>query len=98
MNPIRHIRRIACVLAGLAAGLLACSTAPAFAVVVPASGGGGPAVAPPHLAPVHTVLASGMPGWQIALIAIGAALLAAAAAVLLDRAWTARRNPVSAAA
>jgi hypothetical protein len=39
-----------------------------------------------------------MPGWQIALIAIGAALLAAAAAVLLDRAWTARRNPVSAAA
>jgi hypothetical protein len=99
MNPIRHIRRIACVLAGLAAGLLACSTAPAFAMEVPASGGGGPAVAPPpHLAPVHTVVAGGMPGWQIALIAIGAALLTAAAAVLLDRAWTARRNPVSAAA
>jgi hypothetical protein len=98
MNPIRHIRRIACVLAGLAAGLLACSTAPAFAMEVPASGGGGPAVAQPHLAPVHTVLAGGMPGWQIALIAIAAALLTAAAAVLLDRAWTARRNPVSAAA
>jgi len=98
MNPIRHIRRIACVLAGLAAGLLACSTAPAFAMEVPGSGSGGAAVAPLRQAPVHTVVAGGMPGWQIALIAIGAALLAAAAAVLLDRAWTARRNPVSAAA
>jgi hypothetical protein len=98
MNPIRHIRRIACVLAGLAAGLLACSTAPAFAMEVPASGGGGPAVAPPHLAPVHTVVAGGMPGWQIALIAIGTALFAAAAAVLLDRARTARRRSATAAA
>jgi len=33
-----------------------------------------------------------MPGWQIALIAIGAALLASIAAVLLDRARTARRR------
>ena len=38
---------------------------------------------------VSTVVAGGMPGWQIALIAIGAALLAATAAVLLDRARTA---------
>ena len=35
-----------------------------------------------------------MPGWQIALIAIGAALLAATAAVLAYRAWTIRRKPV----
>jgi hypothetical protein len=40
----------------------------------------------------------GTPGWQIALIAIGAALLAATAAVLLDRARSARRNPATAAA
>ena len=40
----------------------------------------------------------GMPGWQIALIAIGAALFAATAAVLLDRAWTARRRSATAAA
>jgi hypothetical protein len=39
-----------------------------------------------------------MPGWQIALIAASAALLAAAVAVLAYRAWTARRRPVTAAA
>jgi hypothetical protein len=33
-----------------------------------------------------------MPGWQITLIAIGAALLAAAVALILDRAWIARRH------
>ncbi len=40
--------------------------------------------------PVVTVV-GGMPGWQIALIAIGAALVAAVCAVLAYRAWTARR-------
>jgi hypothetical protein len=39
-----------------------------------------------------------MPGWQIALIAIGAALVAAIAAVLADRIWTARRKPAAVAA
>jgi hypothetical protein len=43
--------------------------------------------------PVHTVVVGGMPGWQIALIALGAALLAASA-VLAYRAWTIRRKPV----
>ena len=38
---------------------------------------------------------AGSTGWQIALIAIGAALLAATIAVLLDRARTARRNPLA---
>jgi hypothetical protein len=33
-----------------------------------------------------------MPGWQIALIAAAAALLGAVLAVLLDRAFTARRR------
>jgi hypothetical protein len=33
----------------------------------------------------------GMPGWQITLIALAAALLAAVAAVLLDRAWATHR-------
>ena len=47
---------------------------------------------------VHTIVAGGMPGWQIALIAIGAALLAAAAAVLAYRAWAGRRHLVIAAA
>jgi len=39
-----------------------------------------------------------MPGWQIALIAVGAALFAATAAVLVVRAWTARRKSAAAAA
>jgi hypothetical protein len=48
--------------------------------------GGGPDVVPQHLVPVLAVVTSGMPGWQITLIAAGAALLAATVAVLLDRA------------
>jgi hypothetical protein len=44
------------------------------------------------------VVAGGMPGWQIALIAIAAAAVAAAAAVILDRARAARRHqPASSA-
>ena len=39
-----------------------------------------------------------MPGWQIALIATGAALIAAALAVLADRALAARRRAVTLAA
>jgi hypothetical protein len=98
MNPSCHIRRIAAVLAGLAAALVAFATTPAFAMVPGGIGGGGPAVAPQHLAPVRTLVAGGMPGWQITLIAAGAALLAAIVAVLLDRARAARRSPVIAAA
>jgi hypothetical protein len=40
----------------------------------------------------RTIVVGGMPGWQIILIAAGAALAAAVAAVLLDRAWATRRN------
>jgi hypothetical protein len=39
----------------------------------------------------------GMPGWQIALIAIGAALLAAAVTVLAYRALATRRKTATAA-
>jgi hypothetical protein len=39
-----------------------------------------------------------MPGWQIALIAVGTALLGATLAVLADRARTARRAAVRMAA
>jgi hypothetical protein len=38
------------------------------------------------------VTAGGMAGWQIALIAVGAALAAAIAAVVLDRARAARKT------
>ena len=56
----------------------------------------GHVVGPVYKVPVRTVVVGGMPGWQIALIAIGAALLAATAAVLAYRAWTTRRQPVPA--
>ena len=42
--------------------------------------------------PVQTVVVGGMPGWQIALIAVAAAVVAAAVAVLLDRARATRRH------
>jgi hypothetical protein len=47
---------------------------------------------------VHTVVVGGMPGWQIMLIATGAALFAATAAVLADRTWAARHKPATVAA
>ena len=40
---------------------------------------------------VTFITGGGMPGWQITLIAVGAALVAAVLAVLLDRAWAARK-------
>ena len=45
----------------------------------------GHVVGPVVKVPGHTVVVGGMPGWQIALIAAGAALLAAALAVLAGR-------------
>ena len=38
------------------------------------------------------ITTGGMAGWQIALIAVGAALVAAAVAVLLDRKLAGRRG------
>lgn len=90
-----RLRRPAAVLAALTCALLA-STAvvpAAFARMLP---DGGPPYGPVPAAPVpattiRMVTAGGMAGWQIALIALGAALAAAAAAVLLDRVRAARR-------
>ena len=95
MNPIRRIRRIAGALA-FACLVVAVAAPAAFARVVPPSGGSG-GVTTPTLpsAQVHTVIVGGMAGWQIALIAVGAALVAATIAVLLDRARTARLKPVT---
>ncbi len=47
---------------------------------------------------VHPVVTGGMPGWQITLIAVAAALLAATVAVLADRARGGRRKAADAAA
>ena len=99
MNRIRYIRRIATVLGGLAAALAAFGATPAFAR--PDPDGTYTPTAPTQIpAPVQvrTIVAGGMPGWQITLIAVGAALTAAAIAVLLYRALTSRRHVVQKAA
>ena len=93
MNRIPRIRRATAVLTGLALSVLGLAAAPAaFARVVPAGGSDGvpaPAAVP---AVTRVVVVGGMPGWQIALIAAGTALIAAALAVLADRARTAHRR------
>src|SRR5215467_3626074 len=107
MNRIRRPIRI---LTGLFAGVVAALTAgapsalatttpppsppPRFLPCSPTCAPRLHIVAPAH---IHTVVTGGMPGWQITLIAIGAALLAAAAALLLDRAWLARRHETATA-
>jgi hypothetical protein len=86
---MNRIRRFAGVLVGLAGTMLAFGAAApaAFAREVPTPGGIGTGSAPPV---IHTVVVGGMPGWQIALIAAGAALAAATAAVLFVRARAGR--------
>jgi hypothetical protein len=88
---LRPIRRLVSALAALASALLiATAAAPAaFARPIPLAPGRD---AIGHLSPAQTVVVGGMPGWQIALIAVAAAAVAAAAAVLLDRARAARRH------
>lgn len=110
MKPIRAIRRLACILAGLTAGLLALATISpaAFARPGPSSVTPTAPVTQPRLPPgwnkhpplpahVHALATGGMPGWQIALIAAGATILAAAFVTLLARARATRRATADAA-
>ena len=86
---MHHPRRILAAMITLAAAVLALATAPAaFAVPLP----------PPDCCngaatgSVTLITGGGMPGWQITLIAVGAALAGAALAVLLDRARAVRKT------
>ena len=104
MKRFRIIGRLAAILGGLAGIVVTLG-----AVVAPAALAGGdprghlglkprgwykrPAL-PAH---AHAAVAGGMPGWQIALIVAGAAVLAGALAVLAYRVRAARRVTVSAA-
>jgi hypothetical protein len=95
MNRIRschYFRRTAAVLGGLAASALVVLTGATAAFAYPDPPRPGPA-APMQPPPrVHTIVTGGTPGWQITLIAAAAALAAATAAVLLDRALMARQR------
>ena len=100
MNIITRLRRFAAVLAGLGVTMAAFAAAAAAASASTGmfpdnggvDGGAGPVPVP------QAVVVGGMPGWQIALIAIGAAVAAAVTAVLLDRMRSARRQPSPTAA
>jgi hypothetical protein len=89
-GTMNHLRRIFAAAVTLAGAALALATAPAaFARPLP----------PPDCcasdaanAPITVISGGGMPGWQITLIAVGAALAGAALAVLLNRAWAARKT------
>ena len=86
---MNHHRRILAAIITLTGAMLALATAPAaFAKPLP----------PPDCCttgtstPVTVITAGGMPGWQITLIAVAAALAGAALAILLDRARAARKT------
>jgi hypothetical protein len=83
-----RLRRLAAALAAVTCTLLA------SAAVMPAAWAAVnyiPNDSPDQAPAGGVVTAGGMPGWQITLIAVGAALVAATAAVLLDRARAGRR-------
>lgn len=89
MNAMKKIRRCLSVLAVMGGALLALGGAAsaALASLAPPDPGQGGVVPVPA---VHTIVTGGMPGWQTALIAAGAAVVAAVIAVLVDRARVAR--------
>jgi len=83
-----RLRRVAAALAAVTCTLLASAAImPAARAMNVIPNDGGPAQASVG----GVITAGGMPGWQIALIALGSALVAATAAVLLDRARVSRR-------
>jgi hypothetical protein len=96
MNPMRRICRIVSALVGLAVIWLGLASLPAaLAAQASPPGASGPVIA--HVTRT-VVVVGGTPGWQIALIAVGTALVAAVLAVVADRARTARRIGIKAAA
>jgi len=96
MRTIKSLSRLGVVLAGLAVVAVSlASSASASTTMIPAGdGGGATATDTGPVTVVHTVVVGGMPGWQIALIAVVAALVTAFAAVLVERTRMARRRPV----
>jgi hypothetical protein len=87
---MNRFRRIFAAVATLVGAVLAFAASPAaFAENVPPPGEGSGIAPPPP--PVRVIAEGGMPGWQIILIALAAALVAATTAVLLDHARVARK-------
>ena len=100
MNTIRrifrHATRLGIAVAALIAGIVAAPAAFATEVPPPGTGDTGATTFTPPA--VHTVTVGGTPGWQIALFIVAAAVIAAVAAVLLDRTRTARHHQLATSA
>ena len=95
MRIIKSFSRLGVVLASLAVFAISfASGASASTTMIPGGDSGGAAPDPSPVTVVHTVVVGGMPGWQIALIAVMAALITAFAAVLVERTRVGRRRPV----
>jgi hypothetical protein len=94
MRSIKSLGRLGVVLASLAVVAVSlASSASASTTVIPVGGGSGaPDTGPVTV--VRTVVVGGMPGWQIALIAVGSALVAVMAAVAAEHTWR-RRGAVA---
>ncbi len=91
MNRIARILGVLAVLGGTLMAFLATGPA-ALAYVMPPFQDG------TDVPPARIVTTGGMAGWQITLIALGAALLASTTAVIADRSRAARRRASAASA
>ena len=88
MSHLRRIPHLARFLAAFACALLglAVSAPAAFGLKIPAPGGtSGVGATGPSPLFTRTVVSTGMPGWQVALIVAIVAVLAAAIAIAIDR-------------
>jgi hypothetical protein len=84
-RPRRIIATMAAAIGGLLAWTAVIPAASAAIIPITPDGPYKPATTP-------LVYAGGMPGWQITVIALAAALVTATTAVFLDRAWDGRRS------
>jgi hypothetical protein len=91
---MNHLRRILAAVITLTGTVLALATAPAaLAEPLPSAD----CCTSDAATGVTVITEGGRPGWQITLIAVGAALAGAILAVLLDHAWAAHQTDATAA-
>ena len=91
----KRLGRLTTALAAFTAGLVVSTAAATAALASPKPIQEGGDITPIQTFPVtRSVVLGGMPGWQIALVAAGVSVLAAAVAVILDRARAARKAAV----
>jgi hypothetical protein len=100
MSYIRSVKRTASVALAVCSALIGTVLfAPsALALIAPLSGASIAVPPQPHPAVFHNVVAGGLAGWQITIIAVGSALFGVAVAVFFDHTRAARRRHTISAA